>query len=171
MMKSWHTWLIIGCISILFGLFAIINPFAASIAVEQLISWIFIVIGLIQIYSAWKTQRFSWVMLSGVIGLLVGLVMLTNPLETLLSLTATISILLLLIGGAKLLASWRLRATPFFGFVMFSGLLSILISIVIFANLPNAAAMLLGLLLAIELISNGISLLTYAVIIKKMEQE
>ncbi|TNH01592.1 HdeD family acid-resistance protein [Testudinibacter sp. TR-2022] len=171
MMKDWHVWLLIGSISILFGLFAIINPFAASIAVEQLISWIFILIGVIQIYSAWKTQRFSWVMLSGVIGLLVGLVMLTNPLVALISLTATISILLLCIGCAKLLASWRLRSTPFFGFVMFSGILSVLISIVILANLPNAAASLLGLLLAIELISNGISLLTYSVIIKKMEQE
>lgn len=170
-MKDYYTWLIIGTISLLFGIFAIINPFAASIAVEQLISWIFIVVGLIQIYSAWKTQRFSWVMLAGVIGLLVGFVMLTNPLETLLSLTTLISILLLLIGCAKLLASWKLRATPFFGFVMFSGLLSVLISLVIFANLPDAAATLLGLLLAIELFSNGISLLTYALIIKKMEQE
>ncbi|KGQ70716.1 hypothetical protein A1D23_09515 [Chelonobacter oris] len=170
-MKNWHTWLIIGTVSILFGLFAILNPFAASIAVEQLISWIFILVGLIQIYSAWKTQRFSWVMLSGVIGLLVGLVMLTNPLGALLSLTTLISMLLLFIGGAKLLASWKLRTTPFFGFVMFSGLLSVLLSIVIFANLPDAAATLLGLLLAIELISNGISLLTYAVIIKKLERK
>ncbi len=170
-MKNWYSWLIIGIISILFGLIAILNPFAASIAVEQLISWIFIVVGAIQIYSAWKTQRFSWVMLSGVIGLLVGLMMLTNPLAALVSLTTMISILLLLIGVAKLLASWKLRATPYFGFVMFSGLLSVLISIVIFANLPGAAATLLGLLLAIELISNGISLLAYSVIIKKLEQE
>jgi uncharacterized membrane protein HdeD (DUF308 family) len=170
-MKNWYSWLIIGIISILFGLIAILNPFAASIAVEQLISWIFIVVGAIQIYSAWKTQRFSWVMLSGVIGLLVGLMMLTNPLAALVSLTTMISILLLLIGIAKLLASWKLRATPYFGFVMFSGLLSVLISIVIFANLPGAAATLLGLLLAIELISNGISLLAYSVIIKKLEQE
>ena len=170
-MKNWYSWLIIGIISILFGLIAILNPFAASITVEQLISWIFIVVGAIQIYSAWKTQRFSWVMLSGVIGLLVGLMMLTNPLAALVSLTTMISILLLLIGVAKLLASWKLRATPYFGFVMFSGLLSVLISIVIFANLPGAAATLLGLLLAIELISNGISLLAYSVIIKKLEQE
>ena len=170
-MKNWYSWLIIGIISILFGLIAILNPFAASIAVEQLISWIFIVVGAIQIYSAWKTQRFSWVMLSGVIGLLVGLMMLTNPLAALVSLTTMTSILLLLIGIAKLLASWKLRATPYFGFVMFSGLLSVLISIVIFANLPGAAATLLGLLLAIELISNGISLLAYSVIIKKLEQE
>ena len=170
-MKNWYSWLIIGIISILFGLIAILNPFAASIAVEQLISRIFIVVGAIQIYSAWKTQRFSWVMLSGVIGLLVGLMMLTNPLAALVSLTTMISILLLLIGVAKLLASWKLRATPYFGFVMFSGLLSVLISIVIFANLPGAAATLLGLLLAIELISNGISLLAYSVIIKKLEQE
>ena len=170
-MKNWYSWLIIGIISILFGLIAILNPFAASITVEQLISWIFIVVGAIQIYSAWKTQRFSWVMLSGVIGLLVGLMMLTNPLAALVSLTTMISILLLLIGIAKLLASWKLRATPYFGFVMFSGLLSVLISIVIFANLPGAAATLLGLLLAIELISNGISLLAYSVIIKKLEQE
>ena len=170
-MKNWYSWLIIGIISILFGLIAILNPFAASIAVEQLISWIFIVVGAIQIYSAWKTQRFSWVMLSGVIGLLVGLMMLTNPLAALVSLTTMISLLLLLIGVAKLLASWKLRATPYFGFVMFSGLLSVLISIVIFANLPGAAATLLGLLLAIELISNGISLLAYSVIIKKLEQE
>ena len=101
-MKNWYSWLIIGIISILFGLIAILNPFAASIAVEQLISWIFIVVGAIQIYSAWKTQRFSWVMLSGVIGLLVGLMMLTNPLAALVSLTTMISLLLLLMGVAKL---------------------------------------------------------------------
>ncbi|MBE2894884.1 DUF308 domain-containing protein [Spirabiliibacterium falconis] len=168
-MKNWHIWLGIGILSILFGILAIINPFAASLAVEQLIAGIFIVIGLIQLYSAWKTQRFSWVMLAGLVGLLLGLVMLNNPLESLVSLTVMISCLLLLLGTAKLLASWRLRQTPFFGFVMFSGLLSLLISLIIFANLATAAATLLGLLLALELISNGISLLTYAVIIKKMQ--
>ncbi|MBE2899186.1 DUF308 domain-containing protein, partial [Pasteurellaceae bacterium 20609_3] len=53
-MKNWHIWLAIGVLSIAFGIIAVINPFAASIAVEQLIAGIFIFIGLIQIYSAWK---------------------------------------------------------------------------------------------------------------------
>jgi uncharacterized membrane protein HdeD (DUF308 family) len=161
-MKNWLFWLIIGLISIAGGVIALFNPLAASIAAERLAGWIFLVVGLLQIFSAFRERGWAasiWAGGIGLLGVFVGISLLQNPLAGVVSLTVIIAILLLIVGISKIIMAMQIRGTRFFWLVTLSGVISLVLAIMIFANFPVAAATVLGILLAIELISNGASLI------------
>ena len=54
------------------------------------------------------------------------------------------------------------------GWVLVSGLLSILLAVFIFTNFPYAAGSVLGIFLAVELISNGVLFLFVALGLRKL---
>ncbi len=160
-MKNWLLWLLVGVISILGGLLALFNPLSATLAAEKIAGWVFLIVGLLQIASAFREQAFGatlWAGLLGVLGLFVGISLLANPLAGAVSLTALIAILFAVVGVAKIVMAFQVRHTRFFLLVLASGVISLLLALLIYSNFPSAAARILGLFLAIELLSNGASL-------------
>ncbi len=161
-MKNWMLWLIVGVISIVGGLVALINPLAATVAAERLIGWIFIIVGVLQVISAFREQGRGaslWAGLIGVLALLAGVSLLSNPFSGIISLTLVLSILIAAAGVSKLITAYKIRRARYFPLVLISGLVSIVLAILIFTNFQEAATVLLGVMLAIELISNGVSLI------------
>ena len=72
-------------------------------------------------------------------------------------LTAAVGALLLLAALLRITAALRLYGY-FRGTLLVSGLLSFILAVLIFADFPQSANVILGLFLAIELLSNGVSL-------------
>ncbi|WP_157014778.1 HdeD family acid-resistance protein [Mesorhizobium xinjiangense] len=160
-MKNWLLWFLIGVVSILGGLMALANPLAATLAAEKVAGWVFLLVGLLQIVSAFREQALGatlWAGLIGVLGLFVGISLLANPLAGAVSLTALIAILFAVVGVAKLVMAFQIRSTRFFWLVLVSGGVSLLLALLI-VSFPQSAARILGLFLAIELLSNGASLI------------
>lgn len=164
-MKNWLLWLIVGLISILGGVLALTNPLKASLTAEQFAAWAFLLAGVLQMFSAWKAAGWGakiWAAVVGAAGLFVGISLLSHPLSGLLSLTLLVAILFFVTGLAKIMVSFSLRSTPTFLPVLISGIISVILAVMIFSNFPASAITILGVLLAIELISNGISLVALA---------
>lgn len=158
-------WLVIGVISILGGIFALINPFGATLAAEQLAGWLFLFVGVIQfiaMFSAPSTGSKLFAAIGGVIGVLLGIELLTEPMQGVLTLTMVIAILFMATGLTRAYVAFGLRKTAAFWPVMLSGVISIILALMIFSGYPQSATYLLGILLGIELISNGISLLMFS---------
>ena len=61
-------------------------------------------------------------------------------------------------GISKVVFSLTIRPFPNWGWVLVSGLIGIVLSLILWANLPQTAMWLIGLLLGIELISVGSAL-------------
>ena len=161
-MKNWLLWLIVGIISIIGGFMALANPLAASITAERLAAWTFIIVGCLQVFSAFRTEGFGaklWAALGGAAGLFVGISLFNNPMAGVITLTMIVGLLFFIAGITKILMSFALRGSPFFMPVMVSGALSLLLGFMILSNFPGSAAVSLGLLLAVELISNGVALI------------
>jgi uncharacterized membrane protein HdeD (DUF308 family) len=161
-MKNWLLWMVIGIISVVGGILALVNPLAASITAARLAGWIFLLVGGAQIFAVVNAQGFGakiWATLIGVAGVLVGVLLLSNPLAGVISLTVLVAILFLCIGIAKTVMSFSFRGTTYFLPILISGILSVLLAVMIFSNFPMSAVTVLGVLLAIELISNGITLI------------
>lgn len=170
-MRNWFFWLIIGLLSVIGGILALFNPLAASIAVEQLAGWAFAILGVLQIISAFRqTGRGAsiWAGMIGALGVFVGVSLLQNPLSGLVSLTVVVAILFAVTGVAKVVMAMQIRTSRFFWLVLGSGLVSLGLAIAIFANFAMAAATVLGVLLAIELISNGVSLVALAMTLRRV---
>jgi putative NADH-flavin reductase len=70
-------------------------------------------------------------------------------------------------GGLQLVAARRLWGLPGAGIVLFNGVLSILLAVLIVANLPSSAAWAIGLLVGINLVFLGIRALLAAGMLKR----
>ena len=158
-------WLVIGIISILGGIFAFFNPLSATLAAEQLAGFIFLLVGILQfiaLFRAHSTIGKVLVAIGGVLGVLIGIELLQDPLQGILTLTMVIAILFMATGIVRVVVAFGLRRTVAFVPILLSGLLSIILAIMIFTSYPQSATYILGILLAVELISNGISLIMYS---------
>lgn len=79
----------------------------------------------------------------------------------------TLAMILLAAGGAvRIVFAWRLRDTPFFWALILSGALSVLLAGYIWTNFAAATLTLLGTLLGIELLLNGIGLVLFGYTLK-----
>ena len=159
---SWEWLVAFGVISLIGGFLCFANPLAATITADYLAGFFFLVLGVAQIVQTFSVREWSgflWNIAVGLLTLLVGAVLVANPEFGAASLTVLVGVLLFLLGGAKTAYSVNLR--PFSGWVwvLVSGLLSIVLGIIIFANFPWSAVTVLGLFLGVELTFNGVTLL------------
>lgn len=158
-------WLVVGIISILGGIFALFNPLSATLAAEQLAGWFFLFVGVLQFFVLFRTPSTggkALAALGGVIGLLLGFELLREPLQGILTLTMVVAILFIATGIVRTVVAFGLRGTSAFIPVLISGIISIVLAIMIFSGYPQSATFILGVLLAVELISNGVSLVMYS---------
>ena len=156
---------IAGAVCLLGGLVALFNPLAASFTAEQIAGWLFIFAGAIQVFASFQ-ERWSvraWLTgLLGALGILVGVSVVARPLEGIIALTWLVAIFFVVSGAAKVMLSWPLRGTQFFWILLGSGALSAILGILILAGLPASAGIVLGTMLAIDLISSGVALIGLA---------
>ncbi len=160
-MRSSTWWMIGAIICMIGGLAAIFNPVAGTMAATAIAAWSFIIFGIIQLIAVFMIKG-GWnkllLALFGVLGILVGITVINNPLVSILSLTMAVAIFVILSGVVRLFVANDVKGTPAFGWVMVSAILSILLGILILANFPVSAATILGLLLGIELLFSGIAM-------------
>ncbi|WP_274628811.1 HdeD family acid-resistance protein [Arvimicrobium flavum] len=160
--RSWVWLAILGVISLIGGILALANPFAATLAAVMLAGWTFLIFGILQIIQAFGDRGWSgflWSLLLGLLTTVVGISLLFNPAAGALSLTMLVAVLFLVLGVVKVLYAFSLRPVSGWGWALASGIISILLGVMIFADYPWSATTILGVLLAIELLSNGIFLL------------
>lgn len=164
-MKNNYYLMIAGILSIVAGIFAFFNPLAATLTVVELTSWLFLFVGILQLIAAWRMRGSSlkwWLGISGVVVLLMGYSLFSNPFEGAITLTLLLGILFLFGGLIRLFLAPRLKRTPWFLPMVLSAIVSLGLAAIIFFDLAKASGAFLGVMLAIELIALGISLLSLA---------
>lgn len=160
--RSWGWLVFVGIISLVGGILALINPFAATVTVVQLAAAFFVIMGVLTIIHSFRIRGwggFLWELVLGVVTLFVGIALFRNPFAGAVSLTILVGSLLLIMGIVKSLFAFQMR--PLGGWVwgLASGIISVLLAIFIFANFPWSALTVLGIFLGVELISSGVWLL------------
>jgi uncharacterized membrane protein HdeD (DUF308 family) len=159
-MGGWVFMLIAGVIALVGGIFALFNPLAASITAVLLTAWIFIIVGVIEIFGVFTATGWGgrlWALLLGALCIFLGIWILQNPIESGLALTWLVGILFLATGVTKVILSFGVRGTGYFWIVLLSGIISVVLGVMVLSNFPYSAAVVLGTLLAIELISSGVA--------------
>ena len=84
----WRAFLIEGIVLLILGLFAIVIPNVATLAVEVFIGWVLLlsgVVGLISTFRMRSAPGFGWSLLSAVIAIAAGVILLAWPLSGVLS--------------------------------------------------------------------------------------
>lgn len=172
-LRNWFLWMIAGLISLFGGFFALANPLAATLTAELLAGWMFVAVGVMTMVSAFGDQGWGGRILSILIGLIIlilGIDLIANPLAGVISLTFVVAIGLVVMGVLRILLAFRSDFAQLRWVLILSGAISLLLGAMIMSNFPQSAALVLGVYLAVELISNGISLIVLS-LARKSEPE
>jgi uncharacterized membrane protein HdeD (DUF308 family) len=163
----WKAFLFEGIVLVVLGLAAIVVPPVASIAVTVLLGWMFLISGIAALaMTLWARQvpGFVWSLISAIIGIGAGVVLLTRPAEGTLTLTLVVGVYFLAEGVATIMYALQHRKelSERWSWMAFSGLMDILIAFFIISGLPGSATWAIGLLVGINLVIGGSSLIGLA---------
>lgn len=153
---------IIGIVFAVLGGLAILLPALATLAAELLIAWLLILWGGAGLWFAWEMRpEPEWRYGAGAFGiaLLLGLVFLLFPRIGIETMTVLMMIVFLMEGVVSILLGLRLSGRlRNWGWMAVSGVCSLIVGLIILIGWPGTAAWTLGLLLGVNFMTTGISL-------------
>lgn len=156
-------WILLGALSLFFSILVLGNTVIATMAVTTLTGAMLMVAGVFQVIGGFSsTDSMASKIFTILMGLLLGFLgtnFLFNPLQGAISLTMLVLILLLSSGVVRLIFAWRMRSTGYFWPMILSGAISVLLAGYIWTNFVAASLTFLGIMLGIELMMNGFSLI------------
>lgn len=163
----WGLFLIQGLIMIVLGVLAIGEPMVATIAVALFAGWLFLISGIVGLASMFTTRRmpgFWWTLISSLLAIIVGIYLIWRPLVGVLSLTLVVAAYFGAQGIVQIITSIEhRRVLPSWGWMVFGGVVNLLLAAIILSGWPGTAEWTLGLLFGINLLMWGISLVMTAI--------
>jgi uncharacterized membrane protein HdeD (DUF308 family) len=167
MREHWVLFLVEGIVLVLLGLLAIVIPPLATLAVTILIGWLFLisgVVGLVTTFWAKGAPGFWWSLVSAIIAIIAGLFLLVDPLSGTVSLTLVLIVFFVIEGVASIMYGFehRREASSRAGWIIASGVIDLILAAIILSGLPGSAAWAIGLLVGINMVFGGTSLIAMA---------
>ena len=165
--EHWKAFLIEGILLVVFGLAAMIVPPAASLAVTILLGWLFLISGIAGLaltFWAREMPGFWWSLISAALAVLAGLVLLAQPAQGALTLTIVVGAYFLAEGVATIMYALehRRELSGRWSWMLIAGLMDLLIAAIIITGLPGSALWAIGLLVGINLLFGGATLIGMA---------
>ena len=163
----WVMFLIEGIILVVLGLLAIVVPVVATIAVAIFLGWLFLIsgiVGLITTFWARHAPGFWWALVSAVLAIAAGIVLLGWPISGAISLTLLLIVFFIIEGVASIMYAFehKKELSGQWGWMLVSGIIDLILAAIIWAGLPGTAAWVLGLLVGINMLFGGASLIAMA---------
>jgi uncharacterized membrane protein HdeD (DUF308 family) len=167
MREHWVLFLVEGIVLVLLGLLAIVIPPLATLAVTILIGWLFLIsggVGLVTTFWAKGAPGFWWSLVSAIIAIIAGLFLLVDPLSGTVSLTLVLIVFFVIEGVASIMYGFehRREASSRAGWIIASGVIDLILAAIILSGLPGSAAWAIGLLVGINMVFGGTSLIAMA---------
>lgn len=168
--NHWFLILLEGIFFLILGIFAISQPFLMTLSIEFFLGVLLLAVGLAQVVRAVVTwtdaQRWS-ALIGGILALVAGGLILANPTTGALTLTFLITLFLALDGISKIVSAFQYRPIEGWGWLVFSGALSLILAGLIYSGWPTTAGWVIGLYVGIYLLFLGSSLIVISFYVKK----
>jgi uncharacterized membrane protein HdeD (DUF308 family) len=163
-------WLLaLGILSLLAGTGAILVPAVASVAMTTFVGWLLVLAGILGASHAFSvpapTQR-GYRVATAALALLVGIWLIAFPLSGTITLTFLLAVWFFGTGLLHTVAGVRFRGVPGAWLEVLQGGVSLILGILLVADLPSSAAWAIGLLVGINLIFWGARMLTAASLLR-----
>lgn len=169
--QHWVWFLILGIALIVLGAIAISWACIATVTVAAV--WVFGFLlmggGIGEIIQSFSVGRWSGTLLHLLIGLLyavVGFMMITDPMDSAITLTKVISIFMIVGGIFRIVASLSHRF-PGWEWVLLNGGITVLLGLLVYKNWPGSGLWFIGMYLGIDMILNGWAWVALAIGIRR----
>lgn len=161
----------LGIAMLVFGGIAVMAPAVAGTWVVYIIGAVLLVAGITQLISGFQAEGWSAKVIPlilGIITTLAGIGVLGNPLLGLGTLTLLLVIFFVAEGIWKIIASLGYRPAQGWLWLLASGAISLLLGLMIWNQWPVSGLWAVGILVGVNLISTGVSLIVLASAIKEL---
>ena len=172
MRDYWGLFLAEGIAISILGLAAIIVPPVAGLFATAVIGWLFLTAGIVGLVATLRTREapgFGWSLLSAFAAVIAGGVLLWNPLHGLVTLTYVLTtffivdgilvIILAIVHRRELSGKWE--------WMMVNGVMDLIIAGIVIFGFPGTLVWAFGLLVGIDMIFGGASLIAVALAARK----
>ncbi|WP_223423069.1 HdeD family acid-resistance protein [Tateyamaria pelophila] len=149
--------LLVGCVTIVAGIIALMMPFLASITAALIVGWVLIASGAVGLVTALR-RKAGWPLAAAfalsLVSLVGGVLMIVQPITGILALTTVLIAYFAASGIVRIFYGAReLRNGG--AWMVAIGLLSFLLAVLLFFGLPLSAAWVPGIMLGVDLMVWG----------------
>jgi uncharacterized membrane protein HdeD (DUF308 family) len=165
--EHWKAFLFEGILLAVLGIAAIVVPSLASLAITIFLGWLFLIVGIAGLMITFWAPRipgFWWSLLSAALAVLVGILLLIQPVQGMLTLTIVVGAYFLAEGAVTIMYALdhRRELSQRWGWLLTAGVMDIIVAFVIIIGLPGTAAWAIGLLVGLNMMFGGATLIGMA---------
>jgi uncharacterized membrane protein HdeD (DUF308 family) len=166
---SWS--IVLSVLMIATGVLAIALPQVAGIAVTTVVAWLLMFSGALHLVFAWRAGRARvviWEILVGVAYGVIGFYVLAQPIAGLASLTLMLAIYLFVEGMLEFVLAFELRSLPGTGWLLFDGVVTLVLAVMIWSTWPSSSLWVLGTLVGVSMFFSGITRLMLSMAVRRL---
>lgn len=161
-----------GLLTIVLGILAIGSPFVAGLWTTKLIAIVLLAAGISMTIFAFMAPSLGGVIfkiLFGILTVLVGIALLSQPELGLAKLTLFLGVYFIFDGFMSLILAWNVKPAPGWGWMTFNGVVTIMLAWMILNGWPESALWAVGLLVGVRLLFAGITMLTLGTAARQLQ--
>ena len=173
MRDQWGWLLAMGIALVLLGGIAIGYSLLATLVAVMWIGIMLAVAGMVEVISAFWARcwrGFFTALFAGLVYLVLGLLMTSHPVGAAAGLTLMVAALFL-VGGATRIVVAIMEQFPGRGWVLFNGIITLVLGIMIWRQWPQDTFWVIGLFVGIDLVFSGWSWIMFALGLRSLRPE
>lgn len=162
--RSWGWILALGILFILLGVICILGDVTATFVTVLTFGWLLLLSGVIALVHAFQTRTWSGFFLNLLSALLrgfTGFLVVRYPLAGAMTITLILASFFI-VGGLFRAVGAEMVKFPQYGWAVVSGIISVVLGIMLLAQMPASSVWFIGFAIGIDLIFEGASLVSFA---------
>lgn len=168
---QWGWMLVLGLCLLVIGALAIIYSLAFTIASVVVFGWILVIAGIISGIQAIRHRAsghlFLYV-LNAVLSIVLGVMLLRNPVAGALILTLLLAMYFVVAAAFRLVTAFHMRRISGWGWMLFDGIVTLILGILIWAQWPVSGLWVIGLFIGIDLMVVGWSQVMMGLAVRRL---
>jgi uncharacterized membrane protein HdeD (DUF308 family) len=168
---KWGWFMFLGILLIVLGAIAWMDTIAVTFASTIVIGLMMLISGLFQIVHAFMIKQWRGLFLGLLLGALYvigGVFIIQEPVRGAVVLTLFLAIMVIIGGIVRIVLALQHREIRSWGLLLLSGVVSLIVGILIYSTLPWSGLWVLGTLVAVELIMQGLGWLFFGFALKNL---
>ena len=168
--NSWGWFPGLGILLMLLGAICIIGDVTATFATVLVFGWLLLISGIVALVHAFGTRNWSGFflnLLSALFRGFTGYLLIRYPLAGAASLTLILASFFVVSGMFRAIAAGMMKF-PRWGWVVFSGVVSVALGVILLAQMPLTSIWFIGFAIGVDLIFDGASLVGFGTAIHQI---
>lgn len=172
--KNWGWLLALGVLSTILGVFGLGMALAFTLAGVLLFGVLLLVGGAFQLVDAFTQKGWKGTLVLTLIALIylaAGVLIVLDPIGAAVALTLLLGGAFVIIGALRVGTAFQHKGVPGWGWALAGGLVTVLLGLLVVAGWPVSGLWVIGLIISIELIINGITHIAFGLAARRAGQK